>query len=212
VSDELERTPRQERSRRTLESMVGATRELLAERPFDEVTVEQITARAGLTKGAFYHRFRDKAGLLHYLNDRAHHEALEAWDAFLAPERWAEVPLESFLLRLVERAAALYASGRNLTRTLIYEARWRGEAVAARHARELNVRVRAQLTRVLATKRSELRVPAPAAATFILTVLAGTLTQALLFDDDMGLGRVPADALVAGLTRALMAYVGEGTG
>jgi hypothetical protein len=95
---------------------------------------------------------------------------------------------------------------------LIYEARWRGEAVAARHARELNVRVRAQLTRVLATKRSELRVPAPAAATFILTVLAGTLTQALLFDDDMGLGRVPADALVAGLTRALMAYVGEGTG
>lgn len=211
MSGALSHPPRQARSRRTLERMVDATQTLLRERPFDELTVDEIVARAGCTKGAFYHRFEDKAALLRLLNGRVRQEALDAWDTFLEPARWADAPLSEFLRELAERTVSLYASNPSLKRAFIYEARWRGDADAAERARELNTHVRTRLERVLAGKREELRTPRPrVVAAFILNVLVGTVAQALLFDDDLGLGRVRADELAADLAAALIGYAVKG--
>jgi len=57
--------PRQQRSGRTFDALLEATRELLAERDFDDIGVADITSRANLSAGSFYARFDDKDSVLH---------------------------------------------------------------------------------------------------------------------------------------------------
>jgi AcrR family transcriptional regulator len=51
-------------SRGTRERLIEAAAELMAERGYDRVGVQAIARRAGLTNGAIYANFRDKAHLL----------------------------------------------------------------------------------------------------------------------------------------------------
>lgn len=51
------------RSQATRESLVGAARALFAERGYAKVSTEEIVHAAGVTRGALYHQFRDKAEL-----------------------------------------------------------------------------------------------------------------------------------------------------
>ena len=56
--------PQQARSRRTLERLLTAAEELLADADFDRVGVVEITRRAGVASGSFYNRFSTKDDLL----------------------------------------------------------------------------------------------------------------------------------------------------
>ncbi len=64
------REPRQARSQRTLDALLDAAQQLLADRPFHDINVNEIIARAGSSAGSFYARFPDKQALLHALHDR----------------------------------------------------------------------------------------------------------------------------------------------
>jgi len=64
TDDDLIRKPQQERSRDTLKRMFDAAERLMAERPFEKISVQQIVKEAGTTTGAFYTRFKDKDSLL----------------------------------------------------------------------------------------------------------------------------------------------------
>lgn len=65
----LVRPPQQDRSRRTLERMLDAARELLGDRGPEGLTVTGITRRARTSVGSFYARFDGKDDLLRYLGE-----------------------------------------------------------------------------------------------------------------------------------------------
>lgn len=52
-----------DRSEATRQALVGAAQELFSERGFRATSTEEIVARAGVTRGALYHHFRDKEDL-----------------------------------------------------------------------------------------------------------------------------------------------------
>lgn len=52
-----------EHKQRSRTKILGVASKLFAERGFDSVTIDQITAAAGMTRGAFYAHFENKAAL-----------------------------------------------------------------------------------------------------------------------------------------------------
>jgi TetR/AcrR family transcriptional regulator, ethionamide resistance regulator len=73
-----ERTPRRRRSPEEAErEILDAAESFLRERPFRELTVEEVMARTGLSRPAFYAYFRDRYGLVRGILERAGSELFE---------------------------------------------------------------------------------------------------------------------------------------
>ncbi len=79
-----ERTPRRRRSPEEAErEILDATESFLRERPFRELTVEEVMARTGLSRPAFYAYFRDRYGLVRGILERVDSELFEIDRAWL---------------------------------------------------------------------------------------------------------------------------------
>ena len=64
------RSPKQHRSRQTLQRITRAALELIGQNGVEGTTVGAITRRAGSSVGSVYARFDGKSDLLHYLDER----------------------------------------------------------------------------------------------------------------------------------------------
>jgi AcrR family transcriptional regulator len=179
------RPPVQDRARRGLHRLLEATAELLADRSFDEITVDEIVERAGYTKGAFYHRFESKADLLRHLIRRLTAGALEAWDRFLAPSAWEGASLAEVSEALVRRLVAVYVRSGNVMRAFIHEVQWGADAEFRASAAHLNERIRAGVVLLVRERAEQLTAHAredpDAAVAFWLGSLAAALQSSLLW-------------------------------
>jgi AcrR family transcriptional regulator len=108
VDDEWVRAPRQARSQATLERFVEATRQLLEQESFEDITVADIVARAERTVGSFYARFDDKYAVLHVLTDRLQQRVVDVVRAFCDPVRWEGVPVSEFVVESIRLNVQAY--------------------------------------------------------------------------------------------------------
>lgn len=73
----------------TRASLVKAARELFGEQGYVDTSLDEIVARAGVTKGAVYHHFDGKEGLFRAVFEQVHTEVTDQAAAeFLRPDSW----------------------------------------------------------------------------------------------------------------------------
>lgn len=201
--------PKQERSRDSLRRIVDAGRELLRERDFDSVTVDEIVERAGSSKGSFYHRFADKDSLLVYLLELEHDEAIASWSEVLDPDKWRGRSLESALDAFLDRLLDIYRGRPPLMRTYAGRIFAGHEDVRARST-QLTAHVLALLRAIVRDKASEVRHPDPELATaFLLTALITLLPPLFLYPEpDLMPDPFDAETLEREVRRLIRSYVG----
>src|SRR5512134_93741 len=81
-----------QRREATRERVLDAARDVFAERGVFGGTVEEICARAGFTRGAFYSNFADKDEVLRALIAREHDRLLAHLDAHMGLLEWPASP------------------------------------------------------------------------------------------------------------------------
>lgn len=97
----------------TRAKLIEAARHAFATKGYAETAMEDLTAAAGLTRGALYHHFGGKKGLLEAVIDQIDAEMAErlrivieaaptVWDGFVAENvTWLELSLEPEIRRIV---------------------------------------------------------------------------------------------------------------
>ena len=103
---------RSEKVEETKARLVAAARQAFATQGYATASMDDLTAEAGLTRGALYHNFGDKKGLLQAVIDqidaemlvhmRKAGEGLPPWDAFVAEGvAYIEMSLEPEIQRIM---------------------------------------------------------------------------------------------------------------
>ncbi len=96
----------QQRGEETRSHILDVAGELFAERGYDATSVAGICARAGVTKGAFYHHFASKQAVFLELRDRW----LGPLEAQLALPRSEDQPLPQLLQQIAEMITQVFAA------------------------------------------------------------------------------------------------------
>ncbi len=204
MTDPPEHRPKQARSQGTRRRFILAMQQLLEDREYADITVEQIAAAAHSTVPSFYKHFTGKRELLAVIVDEAQASA-EAEHAMPSLPGSAEFPLARRVAWLVAAVAQTTMRRRRLARACV-AARYRADLVlsAAQTAR-----LRATMQRMtdwLLDCRAEMDHFNPDIGVRAGTYLAlQGLQNALLFEE------LPADlpeqALIAEAERMLLRYL-----
>ena len=95
------------RSEATRAALIATARKLFAERGYANVSTEDIVARAGVTRGALYHQFEDKAALFRAVFEEVEGELAQrlAGEALTHDDPWEAqlAGLDAFLLACDEK-------------------------------------------------------------------------------------------------------------
>lgn len=194
--------PKQERSRRTLQRILEASRELLAEQGADATSVQQIVERAGSSVGSFYARFDGKDDLLDYLERRVWDEARERWDRALEERAWGDVSLDELVPGVVR---VLLDVGRHEAGVRQALQLRRGAGDDPEPVREFREHVRTGIRGLLLTHASEMEHPDPPGAVDVgLRVVVGGLREL------EAVGEWSDEEMVGELSRLLLTYLGRG--
>lgn len=197
--------PLQERSRATRNRILGALRQLLERKTFDEISVAELTEAAQCSMSSFYARFPTKDALLSAFHERFFEvSAAQSRGALAQIAQGDDAPAER-MRKLVEFLLISYRAGRGLLRSLILHDRLHRASNFATRTRDRKQRA---LEEFLAVIRDDQGRPiakhARAGAGFALWLVFQAIEQIVLFDDPMMGGAPPSEReLVAHLTAVL---------
>jgi AcrR family transcriptional regulator len=203
--------PRQMRSRRTEERILAAAGELLAEKPFDQLSVAEIALRAHVSVGGFYARFRSKEDVLLRLHYEQYvGEMVSVAEETLAAGRWAGRGIAP----VAQAYFAMMIEGGRRHLPVLRERVQRGRADPAGEVDEAYGRfidaVHAPFLDRLRERMDQVTHPQPEMAVrFAFSACSSALREAILFPHMRPeIGPLSGDALAAELARMFCAYLG----
>jgi AcrR family transcriptional regulator len=190
--------------------LLDATGALLAEKSFDDVSINEIVQRAGTSVGAFYGRFSDKESVLDCFDERFFQFAQASSDEFFASNEWREASLAESVAQLVSLLVCNHRRHSGILRALALRMREHPESRfrerAARHNRHVLERIKDHLL----SRSQSIKHSNPARAVELAFLFAvSSVREVLLFSGVAGLS-APDDELAAELTRSFLAYLGIG--
>jgi AcrR family transcriptional regulator len=206
------RQPQQDRSRATLARILDSARKAIADKNFDDATLSEVVAGAGVSVGAFYARFPDKAALLRFLEQEAYDDlgaALTAAAESEPPPTPSPLPPAAIVREMLADMARTYREHRGVLRTIL--ARSRSDPEVQRRRMDFTAEfVGKGIARLQAAAATLEHPPSDRAWRIALLFASSALRDAILFDedwwDDAG-GAGSDELLVDELTAAVVAYL-----
>jgi AcrR family transcriptional regulator len=206
------RTPRQPRSRRTEERILRAFGELLRGARFEEVSVQQVAGRAGVSVGGFYARFASKDDLLlHALYAGYVSDALVEAERVFDPAWWEGAgiaPLAEAYFALMLRAARNHGP---VLREIVHRTRGNPDTVRDSAAwAAFRQGVHEPFRRLLLERMDEVdHADPPFALRFAFSACSSALRESVLFGHmEPSMGPVDEDVMAHELARMFCRYLG----
>lgn len=203
------RPPRQVRSQKTLERVLDAAEEIIAERGVAALTVSEVVRRADSSVGAFYARFPDKDALLATLHERSCGEALATAELAFDPARWERSELSVVVPEVVRFTVSLCEERRGLN--LAFIALAATDATYAERRANLESQIAGLLYDFLRAREGEVSHPdlRNAARVAIRMILATVEYGALLGRASPRDPELSDDRIATELARAVLSYLGS---
>jgi AcrR family transcriptional regulator len=206
------RTPRQPRSRQTEERILRAFGELLAEARFEDVSVQQVAGRAGVSVGGFYARFASKDDLLlHAMYAGYVRDALAEAERVLDPARWRGAgiaPIAEAYFALILRVGQDHGA---VLREIVHRTRGNPDTVRDSGAwAAFRQDVHEPFRRLLAERIGEVDHPDPPfALRFAFSACSSALRESVLFGHmQPSMGEVDDETMARELARMFCRYLG----
>ena len=205
--------PRQSRSQETMDRICIAAEGLLNEKPFQQISVEEIAVAAGSSVGGFYARFKDKDALFDLLYDRYVAELRETVNEMFAPDRWQGVPLADRIHEFSKFAFSVIRSHRGLFRAMLLRRPVTSDIPCTEQDRERH-KIIDGIRDLMLDCIDEMTHPDPELATRIgFFSLVASIHEKVLFADSAQSQsfNTTDDVLARELSLAFLAYVGATT-
>ena len=202
--------PLQNRSRETLHRILEAAETIMANKPFEKITIAEIVKQAKTTTGSFYARFPDKEALLARLFDQHVSEIAEGID-----ESLAEIATLSPEAR-IDHIVAIIGNGFRLRPAL-----WRSGTLhlwnKAKGVESLRVSVSkhaelvGKLLDVMEKAATDLHCRRPkTAAHFVVKTVLSASRQHYLFTDESTILKVSNNAFQKEMSKMVFTYLTSG--
>ena len=203
----------QARSRDSLNRLLKATVEVLDEHGIEGATIPRIAARANVSPGTVYRRFRDKDALLREVCLRMLEQNYRETKELFAAERWKGKRLAEVVRSVIALTLKGQRAHRGLMRAILFFTLQHPDAAFVRKSAELQPKVLADLAELLLTRRSEIRHPHPELAVKFAMLMVGIAVQGtiILPRNPAALGRfVPGleDQIESELARMCLRFLG----
>jgi AcrR family transcriptional regulator len=196
--------PRQRRARETEQALLGAGRELLAQRDFAAVSVAQIAAACQVSVGAFYGRFRDKMAYFEALRTLVIEETAESVKRYLAQQRWEDVATRTVLEKAMRFLVVGVIANRGVIRASLRHASTRPEEWLPH--RQNGDAVVERMVLLLVPRLSLPATEAEQRVRFAMQAVFSVLVNAVL--NESGPFHLEDERLPGEMTRMLTGYLG----
>ncbi len=175
--------PRQARSRKSMEQVLAAAEELFTSKGYENTSINDIGALAGVSVGSIYSRFPDKDAILQVIHDSFSKALTDTSADAFAPEIWREASVGQIIMAMVDRFFFAYRTYPGIL-CLIERQRLVNPAVDDR-ARKWNNLSIAKFQELLAGRADEIPHHDPAhAVTVVHYILHQTLAMTALFEQE----------------------------
>lgn len=176
VTSKWTRQAQQDRSRLTQERVIAATENLMALRPFHEISVAEIAQEAEASVSSIYARFPNKEALLGAVYERHSSTQRNMIDQLLAIDRWQGVPLGEILRETFPLIVAGYRARQGLMRAFLEQAT---RDVRFRETwAEVGDHIMARVTELVLSRPLEVKHTDPQrGVNFVLRMVFATLAQ-----------------------------------
>jgi AcrR family transcriptional regulator len=116
---EIIREPQQKRSRDSLQRVLDAGALLFEEQGFDQLTIQQVSERSGVSVGAIYARFGNKENLVREVVQHGMGRIRES-TVLLAAGEWTNLEPEELIRETVRRASEVFRIHRDFLRAAMH--------------------------------------------------------------------------------------------
>ena len=203
---------KQARSHRSLDRILKATRELLSEKEFHEVTVSEIVRRSGTSSGAFYLRFRSKEALLPALYEAYSRELPQEATVWKDRSTWGERSLGVRVAKMVRFVVRDYRATRLFMRPLALYCRQHPSQIGLA-SRQFSADKHREACAFLLECRDEIAHPSPELAVDLIAYFVPAIGRdKILFGDAPHASSIEVSdaALEEELIRMALAYLRGG--